>query len=233
MQHVPVRRSWIFIAALLALSVPSNSAPSVRGGATTAPAREDLRLADGLSRWLDADRDRVGKASPSTAAQLRAQWHHIELVELAPRREDRAALLRKLPYGEQICDIADANGLDPLLIAAIVEAESRFKPDRVSPRGAMGLMQVMSSTFDLYGGQGNPLDPRFNLEIGTRYFRTLLERFDGDLELALAAYNAGPNCVARYGGVPPYPETRGYVEKVLTAYLDHQRRLAVEIPLAD
>lgn len=136
-------------------------------------------------------------------------------------------LLAEIPFGQAIGDAARRNRVDGLLVAAVVEAESSFSPKAVSPRGAMGLMQVMPATADLTEEKSKELfDPHVNLDAGCRYLGSLIEHYDGDLELALAAYNAGPATVARYRGVPPYQETRHYVERVLARYSDHQQKLA-------
>jgi soluble lytic murein transglycosylase-like protein len=137
----------------------------------------------------------------------------------AARRE----VLVGLPYGSQIWRTAQKHRVDGLLVAAVVEAESRFSPHAMSPKGAMGLMQILPSTGGLYGTP-DLLDPHTNLETGTRYLSWLLREFDGDLELTLAAYNAGPATVARYNGVPPYRETRQYVRKVLSIYRGHSEK---------
>jgi soluble lytic murein transglycosylase-like protein len=151
--------------------------------------------------------------------------------ELFRRAEDAVSpeklLLAEIPFGQAIGDAARRNRLDGLLVAAVVEAESSFSPQAVSPRGAMGLMQVMPATADLDEAKSKELfDPHVNLDAGCRYLGSLIEHYDGDLELALAAYNAGPATVARYGGIPPYEETRHYVERVLARYSDHQQKLA-------
>ncbi|MFS8640308.1 MAG: lytic transglycosylase domain-containing protein [Symbiobacteriaceae bacterium] len=107
-------------------------------------------------------------------------------------------------------------GLDPRLLWAVARAESGLNPAAVSPAGAVGLMQLMPSTARALG-VSDPFDPVQNVDAGARYLRQQLERF-GDIRLALAAYNAGPGAVQRYGGIPPYRETRQYVERVLALW---------------
>jgi soluble lytic murein transglycosylase-like protein len=103
------------------------------------------------------------------------------------------------------------------LVAAMVDAESHGDPSAVSRAGAQGIMQLMPSTSITYG-VANPFDPRANIEGGTRYLRDLLRRYRGNVKLAVAAYNAGPGAVDAAHGIPPFPETRAYVARVLTAY---------------
>ena len=112
-----------------------------------------------------------------------------------------------------IREIAGAQSVDPRLVEAMVKVESNFDPYAVSRKGAMGLMQLMPSTARRFE-VGNTFDPSQNLEGGTRYIRELLERY-GEIPLALAAYNAGEDAVDRYGGVPPFRETRAYVDRIL------------------
>jgi soluble lytic murein transglycosylase-like protein len=116
-------------------------------------------------------------------------------------------------------DVARRHGLDPDLVLAVVGVESGFRPEAVSRKGAMGLMQLMPATAGSLGVE-DALDPAQNLDGGVRHLGTLLTLYGGDLVRALAAYNAGEGAVARHGGVPPYRETRAYVKKVLERYRD-------------
>lgn len=118
--------------------------------------------------------------------------------------------------GQLIRHHADRQSLDPRLIQAVIQVESGFRADALSRRGAMGLMQLMPDTAKLLAVR-DPWDPGENIRGGTTYLRSMLDRFQR-LDLALAAYNAGPTAVDRYGGLPPYGETRNYVRRVLQLY---------------
>ena len=109
------------------------------------------------------------------------------------------------------------HGLDPALIRSMITAESAGNARAVSPKGASGLMQLMPDTARILG-VGNVFDPETNVEAGTAYIRSLLDRYGHDLALALAAYNAGPGKVQRYGGLPPFRETGLYVRRVITLF---------------
>ncbi len=117
-----------------------------------------------------------------------------------------------------INDAARAHGLDPKLVHAVIRAESGYNANAVSPKGAVGLMQLIPATAQRYGVQDS-YDPGQNIAGGVRYLRDLLKMFNGNMELAIAGYNAGENAVVRHGNrIPPYPETMAYVPKVLSFY---------------
>jgi soluble lytic murein transglycosylase-like protein len=120
-------------------------------------------------------------------------------------------------YEDLIKKAASKYNVDPALIKAVIKAESGFRADAVSHAGAQGLMQLMPKTAAGFG-VSNAFDPAQNIDAGTHYLRGQLDRFDGDVSLALAAYNAGPGNVAKYGGVPPFRETQSYIKKVLSYY---------------
>ncbi|MBI4461218.1 MAG: lytic transglycosylase domain-containing protein [Acidobacteria bacterium] len=113
--------------------------------------------------------------------------------------------------------VAELHRVDPALIRAVVQVESNFNPFAVSPKGAMGLMQLIPTTARRFGVR-NVFDPRANLDGGVRYMKYLMELFGGDLRLALAAYNAGENAVSRIGRIPSFPETRNYLRKISQLY---------------
>ncbi len=117
-----------------------------------------------------------------------------------------------------LIDAGTKNGVDPLLLYSVMHQESSFKSHAVSPKGARGLMQLMPGTAARYGVT-NIFDPKQNIEGGARYLRFLLDRFNGDLNLALAGYNAGEGAVDKYGWrIPPYSETQEYVRRISRRY---------------
>jgi hypothetical protein len=120
------------------------------------------------------------------------------------------------PLLDLVRDKSRACGLDPELLYAVIEQESRFQAGAVSPKGAAGLMQLMPATQATFG-VANPFDPERNVATGAKFLQSLISRF-GNLSLALAAYNAGPETVARCGGIPDIPETRNYVARIMNRY---------------
>lgn len=161
--------------------------------------------------WRDAqgalvvsDRPRVDEGTMTTyAVQGAATVRSTRPSEGAARGSE---------YDDVIALHAGAHGVSPELVRAVIQVESAFNPRAVSPKGAMGLMQLMPATArDL--GVINPFHPDDNIRGGVTYLRQLLDRY-GDVELALAAYNAGPGSVEKYGAIPPYRETQAYVKKV-------------------
>jgi hypothetical protein len=129
-----------------------------------------------------------------------------------------------MPYGQLIHEKSQKYGVDPALVAAVMEQESRFKPRARSQVGARGLMQLMPRTGRWMGAQ-NLYDPEQNIDAGVRYIKYLNARFHGDMKKTIAAYNAGEGNVKRYQGVPPFRETRQYVRRVMSNYDKRNRQL--------
>jgi soluble lytic murein transglycosylase-like protein len=130
-------------------------------------------------------------------------------------RATRSAVAeRARSYDDLITEHSRSNGVRPALVRAVMQVESGFNPYARSPKGAMGLMQLMPATAKQYGVK-NPYNPAENVRAGVAYLRGLLDRYENNEELALAAYNAGPGAVDKHGqSVPPYPETRSYVSQI-------------------
>ncbi len=131
----------------------------------------------------------------------------------------RAAVEKDTRLDSIVSAAAERHKLDPALVKAVIDTESGWNPHAVSSKGAVGLMQLIPSTAQRYG-VGNAFDPAQNVEGGTKYLRSLLDRYDGDLTKSLAAYNAGERAVDLSNGVPAYPETQKYVQKVTDAYFE-------------
>jgi soluble lytic murein transglycosylase len=133
---------------------------------------------------------------------------------------ERKVFISKLDSNQFDPIISEASkkyGIEAPLIKAVIKAESDFDPNAISNKGARGLMQIMPMNYRLLNVE-NPFDPNQSIEGGARYLRDMLDRYNGSLHLSLAAYNAGPGAVDRHGGVPPYPETTEYIDRVLRYY---------------
>lgn len=126
---------------------------------------------------------------------------------------DASSPLDGTPYGDIIATLSETHGVDPMLVRALIQVESGYRPRARSSKGAMGLMQLMPATIREYRVR-NPFEPRANIEGGIRHLKSLIDRFG--VEIALAAYNAGEGAVRRFNGIPPYRETRNYVARILS-----------------
>ncbi len=194
---VPVFARWALAAGALAAAVPVAAALYV------------YRAPDG-SRLV-------------TDHPVNAPGHRLLYRSSTPEWVGAVAAGRRPPpvppsarhrFDPLIREVARRHRLDPALIKAVVHVESSFNPRAVSRKGALGLMQLMPETARRYGVR-DPFDPRQNLAAGARHLRELLETYRHNKRLALAAYNAGARAVERYRGIPPFPETRNYVYRVL------------------
>jgi cell wall-associated NlpC family hydrolase len=209
----------------LGVSLPRVAADQVRAGVAV-PSLADARPGDlvffgspphhvgiysGDGRMVDA---------PHTGSSvgLHAIWGTPSAIRrLLPANggsAPRSSASAHVPYASLFASAGARYGVDAALLAAVAKAESGFDPNAVSPAGAKGLMQLMPSTAASLGV--DPLDPAQAVDGSARLLKELLARFGGRADLALAGYNAGPGAVQRHGGVPPYPETRAYVQRVTT-----------------
>jgi hypothetical protein len=172
------------------------------GGRITLPITRVERVVD----------DEVVPEPPATATAL-AETSPAGAVPL--QFEERDAKVPEGPYGPIIFETARRHSVNPQVVAALIRAESAGNPRAISRKGARGLMQLMPATAERFGTRKEKLyDPKENLEAGIRYLSWLVAMFPGDLSKVLAAYNAGENTVLRYGGIPPYRETRDYVRRI-------------------
>jgi soluble lytic murein transglycosylase-like protein len=168
------------------------------------------------------------KFENSTSFRLAPATAPRPTSETAGETTSRAQLADQ-PFAAQVAKAARESALDPALVHALIYVESRYNPAARSPKGALGLMQILPETASRYGVTGAGISIDANLEAGTRYLRDLIALFDGRLDLVLAAYNAGENTVYRYGlRIPPYRETQRYVPSVLERY-----RALREPPIAE
>lgn len=224
--HTSLRRlqtvsTLALVASGLLFLYPSAAAsdPEISSLHVEAPDPEEIALLEELAQWVDG-----GPAAQPTRRIIRERPASFEVFRQFHGTASQRTVLEDLPYGAVIRLAAARHAVDGLLVAAVIEAESHFVADAISSRGATGLMQLMPGWID-EEHRDRLLEPAVNIDLGTRYLRALIDRYDGDLELALAAYNAGPTNVRRFGGVPPFRETQTYVGRVLDRYVDHHREL--------
>jgi hypothetical protein len=189
----------LLLAETLLLTCPTRPSPPPR----TAEAGQIVELVDDQGRriFINSQEQDSGLENRNSGINNRSfLW--------SGRNPELASLIRKTANRYQV---------DPDLIHAIVNVESGYDSRAVSPKGAMGLMQLIPATARRFGVE-DPFDPRQNIEGGTSYLKYLLGLFDGNIALSLAAYNAGENSVLREGGIPRFPETQEYVRKVRSLY---------------
>ena len=157
-------------------------------------------------------------AAGETTAGVQANTapREVKLTGYAPHTKGGGTLLSDAALSQLVKAASDKYQVDPKLVSAVAEVESGGNQGVQSPAGAIGVMQLMPDTAASLGV--NPYDKQQNIEGGAKYLRQMLDNFGGDVKKAVAAYNAGPNAVKKYGGVPPYPETQDYVDKVLDLY---------------
>ena len=196
-RRLPAPWRAVFCAALGLSSIPASP--------IMAAAEVYVKYLNGVPYFTDAPRDEGFKKIPLFSERLRRVPYRLGSVRLPDR------------YRQTIQAIAEKYGIDPALVLAVIKSESDFDPHAVSTKGALGLMQLMPGTaYDM--GVTDVLDPRENIEGGTRYLKLLLGMFEGDLDRSIAAYNAGQDAVVKYGDIPPYQETQEYVRRVRHFY---------------
>jgi soluble lytic murein transglycosylase-like protein len=178
------------------------------------PNNEQKTEVQSFEKLLQAGaKTKFGELLTKPSARVNAQIYTNTAQGVTPKGNDDP----KVRIKELISRVSQKYGVDEKLVNALVNQESGFNPNATSHCGAMGLMQLMPSTAQGLGVK-DAYNPEQNIEGGTKYLKGLMDRFGNDKQLALAAYNAGPNAVKKYGGIPPYAETQNYVKKVLSKY---------------
>lgn len=198
---VPASAEIVFLTSGRTLSVKSHK---IDGDSIVLTLRSGGQVTCDNSLIKSIEPDEVPYPEPAPAA---------EPVQTTEDDQLDRSLLAGTPYGEIIASVSQAHGVDPMLVRALIQVESGYRPKARSPKGAMGLMQLMPSTAREYKVR-NPFEPKANIEAGIKHLKSLIDKFD-TIELSLAAYNAGPGAVKRFNGVPPYRETRNYITRIL------------------
>jgi hypothetical protein len=221
---------WAAVITLLAataLPCPAADTAVLRNGFSI--RHERRQVIGAITRlYVDGDDSSFVDVPTSEIDHFEAAPAEQVQTNLAPQPNLKASTERAqqpLDLNEVVNAASGTYRLDPDLVSSVIRAESGFNVRAVSPKGAQGLMQLMPQTASQLGVQ-NPFDPQANVEGGTRYLRELLERYDFDLVKALAAYNAGPQRVEQYGGVPPYYETKAYVARIVRDF--NRKKLAAK-----
>jgi hypothetical protein len=228
--QIGVWAAAIAVLALTALPCPAADSAVLRNGFSI---RHERREVIGTITRLYMDGDKSSFVDIPTAEIDHFEALPVEVAPIEPRKDEPASGLQastekiglQVDLNEVVKAASGTYRLDPDLVNSVIRAESGFNVRAVSPKGAQGLMQLMPKTAsDL--GVHNAFDPQANVDGGTRYLRELLERYDFDLVKALAAYNAGPQRVEQYGGVPPYYETKAYVARIVRDF--NKKKLAAK-----
>lgn len=188
------------------------------GAVVLAWAPSPASAGDAVYRYVDARGVMHFTNAPVDPRFQREDPIRVDGLAIAPPRRVRVPTERD--YDHLILEVAALHGVEPGLVKAVIAAESNFKPQAVSRVGAQGLMQLMPATAAELGVD-RPFGVVENIDGGVRYLRAMLDRF-GDVARALAAYNAGPGAVDRHRGIPPYPETRAYIKRVLEYHRRYQ-----------
>ncbi|MCP3967222.1 MAG: lytic transglycosylase domain-containing protein [Lentisphaerae bacterium] len=196
-------------------------------------------MAERKKRRINKDSDVVNNTTKKTVGFLLFFWVSLFLDSpcfanfyidkngimhfISPPKKEREGnkMNNMKKYDRFIKKAQRKHGIESALIKAVIKTESSFNPLAVSPRGAKGLMQIMPDNFTALA-ISNPFDPAQNIMGGTRYLKKMIKRYDDNVPLALAAYNAGPTAVDKYGTIPPYKETQDYVKKVMQQYLRYK-----------
>lgn len=188
---------------------PSDTSSQIAGDLATAKQIAD-QVAGGISGGVTGAVQDVARTVTSAPAQVAQAPQALAAIAEQVKQQ---FFKKEVPFGGIIYDEAKKNDLPPELVAAVVHTESKFVPTARSNRGAVGLMQLVPRT-GRWMGANNLTDPGQNIQAGTKYLRYLTDRFAGDQQKAIAAYNAGEGNVRRFNGVPPFRETRNYVQRV-------------------